>query len=180
LKSAPPIEIDNAATATFTCVFPTCGGVCCKQGRPPVEPGERARIERNLAKFLPLLREKARKLVERRGFLTRRIKTGRPMMAVSEGWCVFENGGCVLHKVGAAEGDRFKYKPWHCAVFPLARLAKGKWSVRQWRHRGEAWDLFCLNPKESREPAVRSCSSEIGFAERFDAGREAWRQRATR
>ena len=164
-------EVENAATARFECVFPSCGGVCCKNGRPPVEPGEQKRIAANLSKFLPHMREAARKLVESRGFVTRRRKAGRPMLAVSEGWCVFENQGCILHKVGAAEGDRFRYKPWHCAVFPLERRSKGKWFVRQWKHRGEAWDLFCLDPKASPKPAESSCAGEIAFAEKLDAGR---------
>jgi len=171
-----PILVENAATATFDCVYPTCGGSCCKQGRPPVEPGERARIEANLPKFLPHLRAKARALIEARGFVTRRKKQGNPMLAVSEGWCVFENQGCVLHKVGAKEGDRFQYKPWACATFPLDRLEKTDgWYVRQWKRHGEAWDLFCLNPKESKQPAVKTMQGEIEFAARFDAGEEAWR-----
>ncbi len=171
-----PILVENAATATFDCVYPTCGGKCCKQGRPPVEPGEIARIEANLAKFLPHLREKARKVVTERGFMTRREKHGRRMMAVSEGWCVFENQGCVLHKVGAKEGDRFKYKPWACATFPLDRLEKTDgWYVRQWKVNGEGWDLFCLNPKESKKPAVSTMQGEIEFAARLDSGEEAWR-----
>lgn len=168
-------EIENAAKARFECVFPTCGGVCCKNGRPPVEPGERKRIAANLAKFLPHMREAARKVVEARGFLTKRRKSGRPMLAVSEGWCVFENQGCVLHKVGAVEGDRFRYKPWHCAVFPLERRSKGNWFVRQWKHRGEAWDLFCLDPKASTKSASATCAGEIAFAEKIDEGDEAWR-----
>lgn len=169
------IEIENAAKARFECVFPVCGGVCCKQGRPPVEPGERERIEQQLTKFLPHMRERARKLVLAKGFMTRRVKHGLPMMAVSEGWCVFENQGCVLHKVGATEGDRFKYKPWVCATFPLDRISKREWYVRQWKLHGEAWDLFCLDPKESKQPATKTMSGEIEFAERLESGEEGWR-----
>lgn len=171
-----PILVENAATATFDCVYPACGGSCCKQGRPPIEPGELARIEANLPKFLPHLRAKARALVQARGFVTRRKKQGNPMLAVSEGWCVFENHGCVLHKVGAKEGDRFQYKPWACATFPLARPGKTDgWYVRQWQLYGEAWDLFCLNPKESKHSAVSTMQGEIEFAARLDLGEEAWR-----
>jgi hypothetical protein len=169
------IRIENGATATFDCVFPKCGGICCKQGRPPVEPGEIKRIEANLEKFVPHLREKARKVVLTKGFMTKRMKHGLPMMAVSEGWCVFENQGCVLHKVGATEGDRFKYKPWVCATFPLDRISKREWYVRQWKLHGEAWDLFCLNPKESKKPATKTMAGEIEFAERLESGEEGWR-----
>lgn len=170
-----PILVENAATATFDCVYPTCGGSCCKQGRPPLEPGEVRRIEENLAKFLPHVREKARKRIESEGFMTRRKKHGLSMMAVSEGWCVFENQGCVLHKVGAKEGDRFMYKPWACAVFPLDRRDDDSWYVRQWKLHGEAWDLFCLNPKESKKPAVSTMQGELEFAARLDSGAEGWR-----
>jgi Fe-S-cluster containining protein len=169
------VEIENAATARFECVFPKCGGVCCQNGRPPVEPGEAQRIERNLKKFLPHLRPSARKVVEERGFLTKRTKGGLPMLAVDAAWCVFFNEGCVLHKVGAAEGSTFKYKPWVCAVFPLDQVKPGKWYVRQWKVRGEAWDLFCLNPKESPKRAVDTSAPEIALVERLETGKEDWR-----
>ena len=38
------IDVENIDKAHFECVFPTCGGICCKNGRPGVEPGERERI----------------------------------------------------------------------------------------------------------------------------------------
>ena len=69
-------------------------------------------------------------------------------IGVVGGSCLFDHGGCVLHKVGAEEGDKWRYKPWHCVVFPLTRARPGDpWYVRQWRYRGEAW---------MREPC-RSC-----------------------
>lgn len=173
------IEIANLASAKFECVFPTCGGVCCKNGRPPVEPGEQRAIADNLAKFLPHLRPAARARIEATGFVTRRTKGGAPMLAVDAGWCVFANEGCVLHKVGASEGDRFKYKPWACAVFPLDRADDGGWYVRQRGQRGEAWDLFCLNPEESPLPAEQGCEGEIEFVERLEGGAEDWRHTDT-
>ena len=136
-----PVVVENAATARFECIFPTCGGICCKNGRPPVEAAERRRIEENLSKFLPHLRPKARARIERDGFMTARVKDGLNMLAVSEGWCVFENGGCVLHKVGMEEGDAFKYKPWRCAAFPFELLPDQSWYVRQHGLHGEIWDL---------------------------------------
>ena len=38
------------------------------------------------------------------------------MMRVVDGWCVFFNQGCVLHKLGASEGDKFRYKPAPCSL----------------------------------------------------------------
>jgi hypothetical protein len=68
----------------------------------------------------------------------------------------------VLHQVGASEGDRFKYKPWRCALFPITRDRKsGEWYVRQRGERGEAWDLFCLHPGESPKTAESTLQSEV-------------------
>lgn len=158
------LAVANLGTARFECVFPSCGGICCKNGRPAVEAREAQRIAANLAKFLPHLKPAARKVVETRGFLTRRIKEGLPTLAVKDGWCVFENEGCVLHKLGLAEGAKFKYKPWRCVVFPLERSKSGKWHVRQWKLAGEAWDLFCLNPRESPKRAADTLRDELEHA----------------
>jgi hypothetical protein len=161
--AAPPLHVENLATATFKCVFPVCGGICCRQGRPTVEPDEQARIDANLAKLLPLLRPGARKHVEKRGWLTRRIKGGLHTVAVQGGWCVFENGGCTLQKAGMLEGERWKYKPAACIRFPLDKDGDGPWYVRQRGHRGEAWDLFCLDPAETRTVAADSLADEVRF-----------------
>ena len=116
-----PLNIEGIETARFECVYPSCGGICCVNGRPPIEAKERERIDANLEKILPELRPDARERVEKKGYLTKRMKEGLPSLAVVDGWCVFHNDGCVLHKVGAAEGDKWKYKPWRCIAFPLER-----------------------------------------------------------
>lgn len=162
-------------TARFDCVFPTCGGICCKNGRPPIEEAENARIEANLEKILPHMTPNARAKVERDGFRTQRKKEGLRALAVVDGWCVFHNEGCVLHKVGASEGDRWKYKPWRCIAFPLERSNSGDWHVRQWGIEGEAWDLFCLNPNESEKPAHTTLTAELAFVRELDTGKESWR-----
>ena len=59
-----------------------------------------------MPRVLPHLRPEARKVVEAEGFLSKRTKLKHPMLRVVGGWCVMFNGGCVLHKVGAAEGER--------------------------------------------------------------------------
>jgi hypothetical protein len=162
----PVLPVVNLTTAKFDCVYPTCGGLCCMNGRPAVEAREQATIARELPKFLPHLLPAARKLVEKSGFLSNEEKEGLPTLKVSKGWCVFFNEGCVLHQVGATEGDRFKYKPWRCVAFPLARDKKsGEWSVRQRGERGEAWDLFCLNPAESPKSAATTLQTEVAWVE---------------
>ncbi|MDZ4772344.1 MAG: DUF3109 family protein [Planctomycetota bacterium] len=170
------IEIEGLDTARFDCVYPSCGGICCVNGRPPLEKGEAERIENNLAKFLPHLRPEAVERIEKDGHLTKRKKEGLPALAISKGWCIFFNDGCVLHKVGSMEGDKWKYKPWRCVAFPLERIKPRQWHVRQWKLKGEAWDLFCLNPKESPKKARETLSEEIEFAKDLESGKEAWRK----
>lgn len=169
------LEVEGVDDATFDCVFPTCGGICCRNGRPPVERAEERRIAESLVKVLPELRPEARARVEREGFSTRRLKEGLPSLAVVGGWCVFHNEGCVLHRVGASEGDRWKYKPWRCVAFPLERSPEGRWHVRQWGRKGEAWELFCLNPAESTKRAGDTLAAELEFAAELEHGRERWR-----
>ena len=133
-------------------------------GRPAIEPHEQQRIAKHLPKFMPHLRPEARALAEKSGWLSDQEKEGLPTLKVSKGWCIFFNDGCVLHKVGAEEGDRFQYKPWRCVLFPLSRDKKsGDWSVRQHGERGEAWDLFCLNPKESPKTADTTIGGEVEY-----------------
>lgn len=162
------LVIVNEATATFDCSFGRgCDGKCCQNGRPSVNAKEAAAIRKNLKKFLPHLRPEARKLIEKEGWLSRRKKLGRPMLRVSQGWCVFFNKGCVLHKVGAEDGDSFQYKPVQCALFPLEPdVETGEWYIRQWGFAGEDWDLFCLNPKNSKRKVRDSMAGEIALAEK--------------
>jgi hypothetical protein len=162
------LPVLNGDTATFECTFGRgCDGICCQQGRPPVSPEEKARLDDNLSKFLPHLRPEARALIEREGYLSRRIKSGKPMLRVIGGWCVFFSEGCVLHKVGAVEGDKFRYKPAPCSLFPLERDDDGRWYVRQHGRPGEQWDLFCLAPTNSPLLAVESLGEEMALAERI-------------
>jgi len=159
------LPVINLAQAKFECIFGRgCEGICCQNGRPGIYPEEEERIRKNIKKFLPQLRPTARKLVEKDGFVSRRRKGGLPMLRVVGTWCVFFNQGCVLHKVGAIEGDKYRYKPAPCALFPLARTDKGDWYVRQKGVQGEAWDLFCLDPAASPLPARESLAEEIQLA----------------
>jgi hypothetical protein len=163
-KEPLALDVENGDTATFKCVFPVCGGICCKQGRPPVEPDEQARIERHLGKMLPHLRPSARAHIEKHGWLTNRVKDGHRTIAVEGGWCVFEHQGCTFQKVGMLEGKPWAYKPSACIRFPLEKTKGGTWYIRQWEYRGEGWDLFCLNPKENPMLAVDGLKDEIAFS----------------
>lgn len=165
-----PLQLKNAETATFECIYGRgCEGKCCQNGRPGLTDAERRTIEKHLHKFLPHLRPGARRAVERDGVVTRRMRNGLPMIGVESGWCNFFNEGCVFHKVGAAEGDPYKYKPLQCVLFPLLWDDQGRWYVRQWGYENEEWDdLFCLNPKQSNVPAVESLQAELAIAAKLD------------
>src|SRR3954469_11956116 len=165
------LNVLNLDTAKFEGIYGRgCDGICCQNGRPPVSTEEAARIDRNLKKFLPLLSEPAKKAIAKDGYLTKRIKSGKPMLRVVGGWCVFFNAGCVLHKVGMAEGDKFKYKPAPCSLFPLERDDDdGEYYVRQHGYKGEQWDLFCLAPGATAVPAAESLNEELEFARKRDA-----------
>ena len=164
------LVIANLETATFDCIFGRgCEGICCRNGRPPIYPDELQRIYAVLPALLPELRPEARSVVERSGYVSRRVKAGQPVARVVGGWCVFFNRGCTLHTLGAREGDRFRYKPAVCAFFPLAKDERDRWYVRQSGHRGEIWDLPCLDPAASDVPAAVSLEDEIALVESFEA-----------
>src|SRR5437660_1175483 len=163
------LPVLNQAEATFECTFGRgCGGTCCQNGRPPIYPEEKERLDANLAKFVPHLRPEARKVISKKGYLGRRLELGLPMARVVAGWCVFFNQGCVLHTVGADEGDEYLYKPAACALFPLAKDEEDRWYVRQHGYKEEPWDLFCLSPNASPVPASESLQSEMERARHYD------------
>ncbi len=163
---ASGFTIVNAATARFECTYGRgCDGLCCRNGRPPISRQEAGRIDANIEKFRPHLRPEARALVETQGYLSRRGHPDEPLLRVVAGWCVFFNQGCVLHKVGAAEGDKYRYKPAPCALFPLAKDHKDRWQIRQKGYNREAWDLFCLDPEATNTAAVLSLQEEIALAQ---------------
>ena len=117
---AHSLPVVNLKEATFECTFGRgCEGICCKNGRPPVPANEAKTIAKVLRRALPLMTAVAQKLVKAKGFLSRRKKTGSPMLRVADGWCIFFNKGCVLHTLGAEDGDSYQYKPSICALFPL-------------------------------------------------------------
>lgn len=156
----------NAETATFDCTFGRgCEGDCCTNGRPGLTDQEQQKISRKLSTLLPLLKDKARRIIEDNGLVTQRQRAGLYMAPVVDGWCVFFNEGCALHKMGAVEGDSLKYKPAQCAIFPLLWDEDGDFYVRQWNYKGEEWnDLHCLNPAKSKVKATESLKNEMNLA----------------
>ena len=154
--------VENADTATFDCSFGRgCEGIqAVETGRPSVGPAEQKAIASVLPRVLPLLRSgaSANRHYLRDGFTKLpESKIGQPMVRVAGGWCVFFNAGCVLHTVGAEDGDSYQYKPTQCALSSRSKRPKVvRGNVRQWGTDGEQWDLFCLNPANSTRSAVRA------------------------
>jgi hypothetical protein len=107
-------------------------------------------------------------LIEKKGFATQTRAQGLPMARHASGWCVFFNNGCVLHRAGDAEGDRSKYKPIICSLFPIQVDKADRWYVRQKGFKSETWNLFCLDPAASKIPATESLQYEIALAKRLD------------
>jgi hypothetical protein len=158
------LDVVNLSEARFECTFGRgCDGICCREGRPPLHAEEMARLDEHLPRILEHLRPAARAVIQKKGFVTRPV-TGQPRVRNADGWCVFFNGGCVLHKIGADEGDKYKYKPFYCAVFPLQDDDHGRWFVRQKGFKGEKWDLFCLDPAGQTQPAAESLGEELTVA----------------
>lgn len=170
---AESLPVINVAEAKFECTFGRgCEGICCHNGRPFLYSDEKERLDVNLGRILPHLRPAARALVEKDGYLSQRLKLGMPMVRVQDSWCVFFNEGCVLHKIGALEGDKYLYKPAVCALFPLAKDDQDRWFVRQKGQPNEKWDLFCLDPKNTSLSAAESLKDEIELALQYDAAAE--------
>jgi hypothetical protein len=164
---AQSLPVINLAEARFECTFGRgCDGLCCQTSRPPIYPEEEACLDANVERFLPELRPEARAVVEKQGYLSNKRKLGLPILRVVDGWCVFFNQGCVLHKAGAAEGDKNRYKPVVCALFPLEKDDHDQWYVRQKGFRNDPWDLFCLDPASSQVPAAESLKEELELAQR--------------
>lgn len=168
--------VKNLDTARFECVFPRCGGPCCHESRPNVTPGEVTRIDDVLPRALARMRPRARSVVEKQGWRTRRLKSHLPTLAVKDRACVFYNEGCVLHAIGAEEGDSTKYKPATCVLFPIDAAPGGGYEVRQWGRKGEKWNLFCLDPSASAKEARATLRTEVEFLARLDTADEDWRR----
>jgi hypothetical protein len=163
------LPIINLAQAKFECTYGRgCEGTCCQSGHAAIYPDEIERIDANLARFLPLLRPEARKLIERKGYVTDQRRQGLRMARSAAGWCVFFNNGCVLHRAGELEGDHCKYKPVVCSLFPIQVDESDQWYVRQKGFKKETWNLPCLDPATSAVPAAESLRFEIALVKRLD------------
>jgi hypothetical protein len=164
------LSVVNLSEARFECTFGRgCAGVCCRNGRPPVYDDQAERISSQLPRLLPMMRPEAAALAATRGFMSRRRKSGTHTVRVVGGWCVFFNHGCVLHALGLNDGDKFRYKPFACATFPLERHPRGGWYVRQKGLLGEVWDLACLDPGGTQSPASTALAEELAFIEQTSA-----------
>jgi Fe-S-cluster containining protein len=157
-----PVRVFNLTEARFECTFGRgCAGICCRNGRPPVYDDEAARIAGRMDALLPLMRTSAARVAVQAGFMSRRRKAGTHTLRVVDGWCVFFNTGCVLHQLGAAEAQTYRYKPFACATFPLEQHHTRGWYVRQKGLLGEVWDLPCLDPSTGQPAAASTLGEEL-------------------
>jgi hypothetical protein len=162
------LTIVNLQEARYECRYGNgCDGHCCREGRPLVYAEEIERLDANLEKFMPLLRREARQRLASRGYLTKRRRLGERVLRNVQGWCIFFNDGCILHRVGEDEGDKFRYKPAVCSLFPIQMDEHDRWYVRQKGFNREKWDLECLDPAWSNLPAAETLKEEIALAKRF-------------
>ncbi len=163
------LPILNLAEARYECTYGRgCDGICCREGRPLIYSEEIERLDANLHKITPLLRPEAQTVIRRKGYLSLRRRLGHPILRNVKEWCVFFNKGCVLHKLGDAEGDKFRYKPAVCSLFPIQSDDDGNWYVRQHGYKKEKWDLFCLDPQNSTVSATESLREELSLAQHFE------------
>ena len=163
------LPILNLAEARYECTYGRgCDGICCREGRPILYPKEIENLDSNLPRIVPLLRPEAQAVVRRKRYMSDRRRLGHPVVRNVAGWCIFFNEGCVLHKLGESEGDRYRYKPAVCSLFPIQSDDDGNWYVRQHGYKNEKWNLFCLDPKSSPRPAAETLRAELGLAQRFE------------
>src|SRR5262245_44371426 len=126
------LPILNLAEAHYECTYGRgCDGICCREGRPILYPEEIERIDANLDKIAPLLRPESQTALRRKGYKTGRRRLGCPVVRNVADWCIFFNKGCTLHQLGESEGDKFRYKPAVCSLFPIQSDDDGNWYVRQ-------------------------------------------------
>ena len=177
MSSRVSLPMLNLAEAHYECTFGRgCEGICCQDGKPPLFLDEVERIDANIDRIVPRLRPEAQRVAKKKGYLDGRSEPDRPYVRTVQGWCIFFNKGCVLHTLGAEEGNKDKYKPRECAWFPLWHDNKGNWFVRQTGYQGEPWDLFCINPAITSTPAAGTVQDEIAVVQRFLGEREAAKQ----
>lgn len=167
------VAIQNISHARFRCNFPNCGGICCQNGRPGLDPEEIDRISANIEKFIPFLRPAAIRHLRSGSYLSNRRKEGRKTIAVVNGWCVFANQGCILQKLGEQEGEKWKYKPHLCVLFPISHdKGSAGWYIRQKGYRGERWELQCIeNAAIEKDFAKEFLIEEIKYLELFSKKR---------
>lgn len=163
----------NLSEARYECIFGRgCEGICCQDAKPMLYPDEVERIDAHIDRISERLRPEAQRVLEKKGYLDGRSEPELPILRTVEKWCIFFNKGCVLHTLGAEEGDSYKYKPRVCAWFPLWHDKKGNWYVRQKGYKGEAYDLFCIDPAVTTKPAAETLSEEMKLVKQFLAEKE--------
>ena len=116
---------DRVANAPFACHLGACLGGCCVQGDSgaPLEPDERAELERVLPKVRKYLRAEALEVIENEGVWEERGKGDYVTTCVEGRECVFVTyegpvARCAIQKA-YMEGKVDFPKPISCHLYPL-------------------------------------------------------------
>lgn len=166
------ISLQIVPEQKFECTFgTTCEGNCCRS-RPHVLPEDIQAIESVLHRAIPLMRSEAQDLVIDKGYLSALKVEGHPTLrTINYSLCVFFNKGCVLHKLGALEGDPFLYKPVRCILFPIGRNDDGSYGLVRKPAEADP-DLFpCLTQAEGSDKTTsQSLKAEFAMIEQIENG----------
>lgn len=126
---------DELLDAPFACNLGACRGGCCVQGDAgaPLEPDERAELERALPKVWKYLPPEARAVIDGRG-VWEEVEPGRyATTCVGAGACVFVTyegpvAKCALQKA-YLEGRIDFPKPVSCHLYPVRTETYGTYEV---------------------------------------------------
>lgn len=173
------IEIDDTITSLdvvserFKCDLKTCKGACCIEGDggAPLEADEVDEIEKNLQLILPYIPQKARKIIEEKGFHYTDSDGDILTMLVDDKECVFTTftGGIAFCGIEQAfnDGKLAFRKPISCHLYPI-RLTKYTTFEAVNYHKWDICDCARKKGKEEncrvfeflKEPLVRKYGSE--------------------
>ncbi len=174
-------------TEFFACDYDTCGGVCCVivDSGAPMKEGEDGHIERNYAKFRPLMSPQGIKVIEEKGFFE--IDTDgdivTPLVPGSEecAYCNTDPDGrlfCAIERSHCQGGSDFA-KPISCRLYPIrvSTLSNGLTALNLHR-----WNICkCAFEKGRREGIpvfrfLRTPLTETYGEEFYDCLEQAYRE----
>lgn len=133
---------EEVAEASFACCLSACRGACCVEGEAgaPLEPDERASLERALPAVRDDLRPEARAVIDKRGAWEETAPGRYNTTCVGEAECVFVTydgpaARCALQQAYAQGRTDFP-KPISCHLYPLRVEQRGGREVLRYERIG--------------------------------------------